>query len=142
MLPLPYCGGGVTLHLYRRFQIAAWLALACLGTSATWAQLLPSWNEGPAKQAIRKFVADVTWTGSQHLVPMEQRVAVFDNDGTLWAEQLLYIQIVGNPGKPAGIYRAIDRQPISPSAIRTGTCRCCNGRKAARAHVSWAWCIT
>ena len=82
------------MHLYRRVQVAAWSALVCLWASAAVAQALPSWNESPAKQAILKFVAEVTTPGSPHLVPVEQRVAVFDNDGTLWAEQPLYIQIV------------------------------------------------
>lgn len=46
------------------------------------------------------------------------------------------------PGKPVAINKFIGRQPFSPSAIRTATCRCCNGRRPAAASVSWAWCIT
>jgi phosphoglycolate phosphatase-like HAD superfamily hydrolase len=53
---------------------------------------LPSWNDGPAKAAIIDFVADATDQGSARRVPEEQRIAVFDNDGTLWAEQPLYFQ--------------------------------------------------
>jgi phosphoglycolate phosphatase-like HAD superfamily hydrolase len=93
MLAPHHRGGGFGVHLYRRLKVAAWSALACLCASAAVAQALPSWNEGAAKQAILKFVAEVTTPGSPHLVPAEQRVAVFDNDGTLWAEQPLYIQI-------------------------------------------------
>jgi len=48
---------------------------------------LPSWNSGPAKQSIIAFVQRVTSEGSPDFVPAEQRIAVFDNDGTLWAEQ-------------------------------------------------------
>jgi hypothetical protein len=53
---------------------------------------LPSWNEGPAKQAIVAFVYDVTREGSPNYVTPEQRIATFDNDGTLWAEQPIYFQ--------------------------------------------------
>ncbi len=57
------------------------------------AQPLASWNDGLAKQAIVKFVTDVTAPGSPTFVAPEDRIAVFDNDGTLWAEQPLYFQI-------------------------------------------------
>ncbi|MDM0111083.1 HAD family hydrolase [Variovorax sp. J22R133] len=53
---------------------------------------LPSWVDGPNKQAIVSFVEDVTRSGSPNYVPPEQRVAAFDNDGTLWAEQPMYTQ--------------------------------------------------
>jgi hypothetical protein len=53
---------------------------------------LPSWNEGPAKQAIFQFVRAVTEKSSPQHVPLEQRIATFDNDGTLWAEQPMYFQ--------------------------------------------------
>ena len=56
------------------------------------AQPLPSWNDGRSKQQILKFVSDVTTQGSPAFVPVEERIAVFDNDGTLWAEQPLYFQ--------------------------------------------------
>jgi hypothetical protein len=49
------------------------------------AQTLPSWNDGPAKQAIVRFVRVVTTAGSPTFVPPAERIAVFDNDGTLWA---------------------------------------------------------
>ncbi|MFL9900311.1 HAD family hydrolase [Paraburkholderia fungorum] len=53
---------------------------------------LPSWRDGAAKQTIEKFVADVTRAGSPNFVPPAERIAVFDNDGTLWSEQPLYFQ--------------------------------------------------
>jgi phosphoglycolate phosphatase-like HAD superfamily hydrolase len=53
---------------------------------------LPSWNEGPAKSAILDFVARVTRPGGPDFVPPEDRLATFDNDGTLWTEQPCYVQ--------------------------------------------------
>ena len=47
---------------------------------------LPSWNDGASKQAILNFVAAVTREGSADFVPPAQRIATFDNDGTLWVE--------------------------------------------------------
>jgi len=54
---------------------------------------LASWNDGPAKQAIVKFVGDVTKPGASTFVPPAERIATFDNDGTLWSEQPLYFQL-------------------------------------------------
>ena len=53
---------------------------------------LPSWNDGPAKRAILDFVRRVTREGTPDFVPPPARIAVFDNDGTLWAEQPIYVQ--------------------------------------------------
>jgi phosphoserine phosphatase len=54
---------------------------------------LPAWNEGAAKQAIVKFVEDATREGGTGFVPAAERIAVFDNDGTLWSEQPVYFQM-------------------------------------------------
>lgn len=54
---------------------------------------LPSWRDGPSRAAILAFVADVTTPGGPKFVPPEERVAVFDNDGTLWAEMPVYAQL-------------------------------------------------
>jgi len=54
---------------------------------------LPSWNEGASKQAIKQFVKDVSTKGGPRFVAPEERIAVFDNDGTLWAEQPMYFQL-------------------------------------------------
>ena len=54
---------------------------------------LPSWRDGKAKQSILDFVATVTREGSPGFVPVSQRVATFDNDGTLWCEQPMYVQL-------------------------------------------------
>jgi phosphoserine phosphatase len=53
---------------------------------------LPSWNDGAAKQAITSFVARVTRQGGPDFVALPERIAVFDNDGTLWSEQPIYVQ--------------------------------------------------
>jgi phosphoserine phosphatase len=57
------------------------------------AEPLPSWNDGRAKQAILKFVAGATAQGSASYVPPAERTAVFDNDGTIWAENPVYFQV-------------------------------------------------
>lgn len=54
---------------------------------------LPSWNDTPTKQAILAFVQAVSDPGSAHFVPPVERIATFDNDGTLWLEKPLYIQL-------------------------------------------------
>jgi phosphoglycolate phosphatase-like HAD superfamily hydrolase len=55
---------------------------------------LPSWNDGQAKQSIMAFVAQVTEQDSPDFVPPAERIAVFDNDGTLWAERPMYFQLL------------------------------------------------
>jgi phosphoserine phosphatase len=57
------------------------------------ADVLPSWNQGPAKQSIIDFVNRVTQVGSKDFVAPEERIATFDNDGTLWSEQPAYFQL-------------------------------------------------
>jgi phosphoglycolate phosphatase-like HAD superfamily hydrolase len=54
---------------------------------------LPSWNDGAAKSAILDFVARVTKPGGPDFVPPSQRIATFDNDGTLWCEQPMQVQL-------------------------------------------------
>ena len=53
---------------------------------------LPSWNDGKARRAIVEFVATVTKPGSPEHIPVTERIALFDNDGTLWAEQPTFFQ--------------------------------------------------
>ena len=55
---------------------------------------LPSWADGQARQSILDFVARITDEDSADFVPEPERIAVFDNDGTLWAEQPLYFQLL------------------------------------------------
>jgi hypothetical protein len=54
---------------------------------------LPSWNEGPTKKSIIDFVHGVTTSGGPQFVRPEERIAVFDNDGTLWSEMPAYFQL-------------------------------------------------
>ncbi|HEY9347377.1 MAG TPA: hypothetical protein VIQ53_18790, partial [Inquilinus sp.] len=84
----------------RRALLSTTAALACLPqlllSTAARAQAaagaLPSWNDGPTKQAILDFVrATIDTTGPNH-VPAEDRIATFDQDGTLWVEHPLYPQ--------------------------------------------------
>jgi hypothetical protein len=71
------------------------LAIVIAGLTTAYAQdPLPSWNDGPAKQAILEFVKTTTTQGSPQFVPPEQRIATFDNDGTLWCEQPMYFQLL------------------------------------------------
>ena len=55
---------------------------------------LPSWNDGPAKQAIVEFVQATTDKASPKFVPPEERIATFDQDGTLWVEHPMYTQVI------------------------------------------------
>lgn len=87
----------MVLSLRRRTFLVATLAAAALGGSSgtAFAQSasLPSWNDSAAKEAILRFVARVTALGGADFVPVERRIAVFDNDGTLWCEQPVYFQL-------------------------------------------------
>jgi phosphoserine phosphatase len=69
-------------------------ALAFTTTVARAADPLPSWNDGPAKTAIVEFVAKITTAGSPDFVPVPERIATFDNDGTLWSEQPVPVQLL------------------------------------------------
>ena len=70
------------------------VALLLLVPNGLWAQSdpLPSWSDGTVKQSIVTFIQTVTDRASPQFVPPEQRIATFDNDGTLWAEQPIYFQ--------------------------------------------------
>ncbi len=84
----------------KRFLLVVWVALAStlptVGFGAApepAADPLPSWNDGPAKKAIVDFVRATTAKDGKGYVPPEQRVAVFDQDGTLWVEHPIYTQL-------------------------------------------------
>ncbi len=74
------------------FTILAALGCAASSPPITAADALPSWNDGPAKNSVLQFVAKVTKASSPDFVSPAERIAVFDNDGTLWAEQPMYFQ--------------------------------------------------
>ncbi len=87
--------GGFLSASSRRTVLAAAAATVLLGRRA-WAQAsdpLVSWNDGAAKQAILDFVARVSRESGPDFVKPAERIAVFDNDGTLWAEQPVYFQV-------------------------------------------------
>src|SRR5262249_8451282 len=67
--------------------LSAWVALCA-------AQPLPTWNEGAAKSGTVELAKAVTTKGGKDYVPPAERVATFDNDGTLWAEQPMYFQFI------------------------------------------------
>ena len=80
----------------RAFFLLGLLAFLCapFTARAQGADPLPSWNDGKAKQSIIEFVEDVTREGSPDFLPKEQRIATFANDGTLWVEQPMYVEVV------------------------------------------------
>jgi phosphoglycolate phosphatase-like HAD superfamily hydrolase len=82
----------------RRSTMKRLLAAALLGvalcSAVQAADPLPAWNEGRAKEAIVAFVRATTTDGASTFVPPAERIAVFDNDGTLWSEQPAYFQLL------------------------------------------------
>jgi phosphoglycolate phosphatase-like HAD superfamily hydrolase len=80
----------------RREVLVGVLGLCLCGAPGARAQPaldpLPSWNDGTVKTSITDFVARVTTPGGPDFVPVRERIATFDNDGTLWAEQPIYFQ--------------------------------------------------
>ena len=83
---------------FGRFLLAALLLVGVLLTlgARTNAQTdpLPSWNDGPAKQAIVTFVEETTEPASPKFVPAAERIASFDQDGTLWVSHPMYTQMM------------------------------------------------
>lgn len=73
------------------------LLTACAGMAPS--DPLPSWNAGPAKTAILRIVADTTQEGAPGFVPPEERIATFDNDGTLWTEHPMYVEVLYTLGR-------------------------------------------
>jgi phosphoserine phosphatase len=76
-------------------SILANLLVLVASSTRVWAQdPLPSWNEGAAKKAIVEFVQSTTTQGSPKFVPPAERIATFDQDGTLWVEHPVYSQLI------------------------------------------------
>src|SRR5262245_37020938 len=65
-----------------------------LGLAHAQTDPLPSWNDGPAKKAIVEFIQATTDKASPKFVVPEERIATFDQDGTLWVEQPMYTQVI------------------------------------------------
>src|SRR6266513_2131061 len=82
--------------IYKPNLLAAALVgvVAFTATIARAADPLVSWNDGPAKQAIVEFVRATTTQGSSQFVTPEERIATFDQDGTLWVEHPMYTQVM------------------------------------------------
>lgn len=83
-----------------KFFVSLLLLASCTTKSPTLSELpksetdpLPSWNEGTSKSVIIDFVTKTTTSGNSDFTPEADRIAVFDNDGTLWAEQPMYFQL-------------------------------------------------
>jgi phosphoglycolate phosphatase-like HAD superfamily hydrolase len=70
------------------------VALAVAASTVHAQDSLSSWNDSAAKKSVMEFVAKVTKEGSPDFVPPAERIATFDNDGTLWAEQPMYFQLL------------------------------------------------
>ena len=83
-------------RLVRHFCLAttAVMLFACAAHADDSADPLPSWNDGAAKQAVVKFVKTTTTEGSSQFVPTAERIATFDQDGTLWVEHPMYTQVM------------------------------------------------
>jgi phosphoserine phosphatase len=81
--------------MMRAMAVVLFLAVFCVSAlQAVVADPLPSWREGESKQAIIRFVESVVREDSPYFVVPEERIAVFDNDGTLWSEKPLYVQLM------------------------------------------------
>jgi len=83
-----------SLRTPARLVLAAGLALACAQSAPSVQDPLPSWNDTGPKKAIIAFVEKVTKEGSPDFVPVPERIATFDNDGTLWAEKPVPFQLL------------------------------------------------
>jgi hypothetical protein len=91
-------------------MLGAAAALGAVASADAQSDPLPSWNAGSAKDAILAFVRATTVASSPNFVPLEQRIATFDQDGTLWLEHPIYTQVVF----------CFDRVPRSGVASRGG----------------------
>jgi phosphoglycolate phosphatase-like HAD superfamily hydrolase len=81
------------LGMFKRLFCVLPAALLLAGCATESSDPLPSWNEGATRDGVIDFVQRVTDPGSADFVPEAERIAVFDNDGTLWAEQPVYVQL-------------------------------------------------
>jgi phosphoglycolate phosphatase-like HAD superfamily hydrolase len=77
-----------------RLALGALLFVVLAQATAVAQDPLPSWNEGPAKKSVLEFVEKTTREGSPNFVAPAERMATFDQDGTLWVEQPMYTQVV------------------------------------------------
>ena len=92
----------IVRHFPLTFALVMSVSPALGAQSVAHTDPLPSWNNGPAKQAIVQFVERTTTQGSPKFVPEADRIATFDQDGTLWVSHPIYTQVV----------YALDRVPV------------------------------
>src|SRR5262245_20582075 len=97
------------VHLPLTFALVMGAGRALGTQSVAQTDPLPSWNNGPAKQSIVQFVQTTTTPGSPKFVPEADRIATFDQDGTLWVSHPIYTQVV----------YALDRVPVVVKARPT-----------------------
>jgi phosphoserine phosphatase len=86
----------ILVNIVRPILLVTWLAANFVTVpylALAQSDPLPSWNDGPAKKSVTDFVARVTTQGGSDFVPPPERIATFDNDGTLWCEQPVYSQV-------------------------------------------------
>ena len=93
MSPQPPFSGVSRRALLSAFAALPVLSISARAQTAASGDTLPSWNEGATKQAILNFVTAVTREGSPDFVSPDERIATFDNDGTLWVEHPMYTQL-------------------------------------------------
>jgi hypothetical protein len=92
---------------------------------------LPSWQDGPARRAIMDFVKRVTTPSGTDFVPERERIATFDNDGTLWAEQPIYFQFAFVLDR----IKAMAPQHPDPTGLPMRSIRASSGRTSS-------WCTS
>src|SRR5262245_65754774 len=99
-----------------RMLAVALCGLALVSTRAqSQADPLPSWNDGPAKKAIVDFVQATTTEGNPKFVPPAERIATFDQDGTLWVSHPMYSQVVYCLDRvPAGVKARPELANVEP----------------------------
>ena len=89
-----------------RLLLALIICLGSGGYALAQTDSLPSWNDGAAKQAIIKFVQDTTMEGGPKFVRPSERIATFDQDGTLWVEHPMYTQVLYCLGRVPAVVKA------------------------------------
>src|SRR6266446_7912925 len=96
---------------------------------------LAAWNDGPAKQAIVEFVKATTTQGSPQFVPPEERIATFDQDGTLWVEHPIYTQVMYCLEKVPALVKA--KPELAKVAPFSTVLEVLHGDRAAMEKLTW-----
>jgi len=109
------------MHRFTRLVALGVLALTAAGAARTQADdPLSAWNDGAAKAQIIAFVRKVTRPDGEDFVPPEERIAVFDNDGTLWSEQPMYFQLafaIDRAKEMASTNSGLMQKPVLKAAV-------------------------